>query len=322
MLSEKSDQRPVGRYAPSPTGALHLGNLRTALAAYAYTRSRGGQFLLRVEDLDAPRVREGAEQQQLEDLRGLGIDWDEEPLRQSERSNLYAEALEKLIAAGWAYPCFCSRKDIQLALSAPHSEDGIIGYPGTCSKLSNDEANERIVDGLQHSYRLRVEDSDFPYSDLFVGELIVNLQRICGDFVIKRGDGLFAYQLACAVDDSRSGVTEVLRGDDLLDSGARQAWVLHCLDLPIPQYLHIPLMLGEDGRRLSKRSGDDDLTAFLNGGYDAAAIRSYLAHTLGQCEVGERVTMDQLTARFDLDRVPREPVTFSKAVLQSFAEKR
>jgi len=306
----------VGRYAPSPTGALHLGNLRTALAAWAFARSRGGRFLLRVEDLDRPRVLAGAEQTQLDDLRALGIDWDDEPLRQSERDAVYRDALDRLRAADAAFPCFCSRKDIRMAASAPHAEDAVAGYPGTCRRLSADEAANRVAAGEQHCWRLRTEGAPATFDDGFAGSVAVPLAG--DDFVVCRADGLFAYQLACAVDDAVSGVTEILRGDDLLDSGARQAWLLSRLNLPVPAYFHIPLMLGPDGARLSKRRGSDDLAGFLAKGADATAVRSYLAWTLGQCERGERLAPEQLAARFAVERIPRVPARFVESDLAAF----
>lgn len=308
----------MGRYAPSPTGALHLGNLRTALAAFAHIRRRAGRFLLRIEDLDTPRVRSDTIPTQLRDLEALGIEWDEAPLRQSERAARYADALSKLTESGKAYPCFCSRKDIRLALSAPHRSDRIQGYPGTCSALPSEEAAERIAAGEQHAWRLRVDDAPRVFEDGFAGRCPVDLPSECGDFVVRRGDGLFAYQLACALDDAHSGVTEVLRGADLLDSGARQAWLLESLGLPVPRYFHIPLLHGANGERLSKRDGADDLAACLARGFDVAAVRGYLAWTLGQCERGERIAMEDLCARFDLQRIPREGAVYCEEDLAAF----
>ncbi|MDK2972958.1 MAG: glutamyl-tRNA synthetase [Candidatus Sumerlaeota bacterium] len=311
---------PTGRYAPSPTGALHLGNLRTALAAWAFARSRGGRFLLRIEDIDTPRVQAGCEREQLRDLQALGIDWDGEPLRQSGRTSLYAEYTRRALEAGAAYPCFCSRKDIQLALSAPHAEEGTAAYPGTCRDLDAAEVARRLGEGRRHSLRLRVDRAPATFADGFAEEAPPPLAA-SGDFVIRRADGLFAYQLACAVDDALSGVTEVLRGDDLLDSGARQAWLLRCLGLPVPSYYHIPLMMDSGGGRLSKRAGSDDLSAYLAAGVDATAVRSYLAWTLGQCGPGERLTPAELASRFRLEAIPRTPAIFRVEDLRMFTGK-
>lgn len=318
MTSSDAAGRTTGRYAPSPTGSLHLGNLRTALAASLRARSLGGRFLLRIEDIDRPRTRPGMAERHLRDLQLLGIEWDEEPLRQSERGNVYGAMLEKLKADGHAYPCFCSRRDIQLALSAPHAEDRVQGYPGTCRALPAEKAALEIEAGKACSWRVRVDDSPREFDDLFHGRVAINLEHDGGDFVVSRADGMPAYQLVCAVDDALSGVTEVLRGDDLLDSAARQAWVLRLLGLPLPQYCHIPLMLGANGARLSKRAGADDLERILAQGLDAIAVRSYLAWTLGQCETGERPAMEQLAARFDLAKVPRAPVAFDPEAMARF----
>ncbi|MBI5155166.1 tRNA glutamyl-Q(34) synthetase GluQRS [Candidatus Poribacteria bacterium] len=308
----------AGRYAPSPTGALHLGNLRTALAAYCHARSRGGRFLLRIEDLDGPRVVAGAEKRQLEDLHALGITWDEEPLRQSDRARIYEEQLDRLRESGMAYPCFCSRKDIRLAQSAPHREDGLLTYRGTCAQLDPEVARKRVESGGAHCWRLRVAQAPVLFDDRFAGARELDLAREGGDFVICRADGMHAYQLACAVDDALSGVTEVVRGEDLLDSGARQSWLLRCLGLSVPDYLHIPLMLASDGTRLSKRAGADDLSHFAAGGSPPETVRAYLAWTLGQCGLGEVPSMKELSARFDIGGVPREAVCFREEDLRAF----
>ncbi len=300
----------AGRYAPSPTGALHLGNLRTALASYLSARSRGMRYLLRIEDIDRNRCKAEFEDHQLADLNALGIDWDAEPLRQSERGSIYDESLDRLKERRLVYPCFCSRKDIQLALSAPHVGEGT-GYPGTCSILTSSESASRIKAGEQHCWRLRVDQAPKVFIDGFHGDVSIDLSCDGGDFVIKRADGFHSYQLVCAVDDALSGVSEVLRGDDLLDSGARQAYLLHCLGLPIPRYIHIPLMNATDGNRLAKRVGSEDLSGFLSRGYTVEQIRGYLAWSLGLCERGEVLTMQRLTERWALKRVPREAFIFN-----------
>ncbi|MBX3730662.1 MAG: tRNA glutamyl-Q(34) synthetase GluQRS [Candidatus Sumerlaeia bacterium] len=309
---------PVGRYAPSPTGTLHLGNLRTALAAWAFTRSRGGRFLLRIEDIDTPRLRPECEALQLRDLRLLGIEWDDEPIRQSTRADLYEQACADLLRNALAYPCFCSRKDIRNALSAPHADEHSGAYPGTCRALTGEEIARRRSEGRPSSLRLHTVSAPVTFHDAFRGEEFLPLDAHGGDFVIRRADGLHAYQLACALDDALSGVTEVLRGDDLLDSGSRQRWLLGCLGLSAPAYYHIPLMHGADGRRLSKRAGDEDLSALLDAGHDPDGVRSYLAWTLGQCELGERLGPAELLARFRLDRIPRAPAVFDPAALDRF----
>ena len=307
----------TGRYAPSPTGSLHLGNLRTAVAAWASARARGGRFLLRIEDLDRGRCRPGFEARQLADLTELGMTWDEAPRRQSERDKVYANMLETLVYLRLAYPCFCSRKEIAETLSAPHGPSAN-AYPGTCRTITHADAEARLAAGERHSWRLRVDQAPPMFFDGFCGECAFDLTRDGGDFVLRRADGFFSYQLACAVDDAMSGVDEVVRGDDLLDSGARQAYLLACLGLPVPRYFHIPLLHGEDGRRLAKRIGSEDLQGFLGRGYDVPAVVGYLAHTLGQAAPGERLTLEQIAARWEPSRIPREAAVYRESDMQPF----
>ncbi|MCC7393080.1 tRNA glutamyl-Q(34) synthetase GluQRS [Candidatus Sumerlaeota bacterium] len=294
----------AGRYAPSPTGLLHAGNLRTALAAWASARAGGMHFLLRVEDIDRPRCKRELEARQLADLKLLGIDWDGEPIRQNERIDIYTTHFEALRSSGEVYPCFCSRKDIADALSAPHGP-GSDAYPGTCRALPPDEAARRMAAGAQHCWRIRVGDAPKVFHDEFAGVVSIDLETNGGDFVIRRADGLFSYQFVCAVDDALTGVTEVVRADDLLDSGLRQAWILARLKLPTPAYRHIPLMHAADGRRLAKREGSDDLRGILSRGKTIDEVRGALAASLGQCDPGEPITMDELVKRWDWSRVPK-----------------
>lgn len=312
-------RREVGRYAPSPTGALHLGNLRTAIAAWASVRSRGGRFLLRIEDLDRDRCSRQFEARQLADLERIGLTWDEAPIRQSERREVYAKALDRLALARMAYPCFCSRRDIAAALSAPHG-DGGNAYPGTCAGLPWEVAQERISRGERHSWRMRIDTAPAQLFDGFMGPVETNLAFDGGDFVIRRADGYFAYQLVCAVDDAMTGMTEVLRGGDLLISGARQAHVIAALGLSVPRYLHLPLLYRADGERLAKRIGSEDLEAMESQGYSPAAVRSYLAYTLGLAELGEPVSMDEVARRWDLHRIPRGEVRVMPHELEAFRD--
>ncbi|MBI1289715.1 tRNA glutamyl-Q(34) synthetase GluQRS [bacterium] len=307
----------VGRYAPSPTGSLHLGNLRTALAAWASTRSRDGRFLLRIEDLDGDRCRPELIDRQLADLRNLGVDWDAEPIIQSQRTDVYTAEFEKLKRFRLVYPCFCSRRDIAEAASAPHGPGPGV-YPGTCANLPATEVAERIAAGRQHCWRIRVEAAPTTFFDALIGPREIDLKREGGDFVVRRADGWFAYQFACAVDDALSGVTEVVRGADLLDSGARQAWVLDRLGLPVPRYLHLPLMLGENGARLSKRVGSEDMDGLTARGFSPDSVRSYLAWTLGLCGTGERITMSEVASRWDWKRVPQGDFHHQDAILETF----
>lgn len=243
---------PVGRFAPSPTGPLHFGSLLAALGSYLSIRHQGGLWRLRIEDLDPLRTVPGAEDELLRTLEGLGLEWDGPLLRQSERSALYEAALDQLAGQGVLFPCSCSRKEI--LASAPHAgEEGPI-YPGTCRHGLRAGQKARAL-------RLRVDDRVIAFVDGVYGPCQQNLAQDVGDFVLKRADGLFGYQLAVVVDDGASGVTEVARGADLLASTPRQIYLQRLLGLPTPAYLHLPLALGEDGEKLSKRHARHALAA-------------------------------------------------------------
>ncbi|MCC5875230.1 MAG: tRNA glutamyl-Q(34) synthetase GluQRS [Candidatus Sumerlaeia bacterium] len=316
--SQDNNATPVGRYAPTPSGTLHLGNLRTAVAAWCSIRSRGGKFLLRIEDLDRQRCSREMEERQLEDLAALGLDWDEEPFRQSDRDDVYHGQLKKLENYRLVYPCFCSRKDIREALSAPHAPMGNV-YPGTCTSLSRDEAQARIANGEQHCWRLGTAQAPRFFFDAFMGQQAINIATDGGDFVVRRADGFYAYQLACAVDDALSGITEVLRGEDLVDSGARQAYLLTCLGLPVPRYLHIPLVVGSDGTRLAKRLGSQDLRGLAEDGHDIGTVLSWIGWSLGQLDFGERINHPgELLERWDVHRIPREQTVLREEDLRRF----
>ncbi len=275
-----------GRYAPSPTGDLHLGNLRTALLAWLFARSAGARFLMRVEDLDAGRVREGFVGSQLEDLRAIGIDWDGEVVRQSERTGLYEEALGRLVDEGRVFPCFCSRREVREAASAQHGEAPEGFYPGTCLGLSDAESARRIAAGEPHALRLRAERERVPFSDRLHGERT----DVVDDLVLRRRDGVFAYNLAVVVDDAAQGVGEVVRGDDLLPSTAGQALLCDLLGLPRPGWAHVPLVLGPDGARLAKRHGAVTLADLRAAGWSDADAVGWMATSLGLAEEGEAIT--------------------------------
>lgn len=281
---------PVGRYAPSPTGDLHLGNLAAALEAWEICRREQGVFILRIEDIDTPRVVPGSEARILEDLRWLGIDWDEGPdiggpagpYRQSERGEIYAAALEALNERGLTYLCTCSRKDLREA-SAPHGDHGPV-YPGSCRDKSSAEQAAH-PGGAAVRFRLPAQpdsgsgspSSGVEFTDRRLGTRRFDLARLCGDFIIRRRDGLWSYQLACAVDDALMGVTHVVRGEDLLDSTPRQLALLRALGLPEPAYEHIPLLADEQGRRLSKRDGSNSLRALRARGLTPDDVRALIA---------------------------------------------
>jgi glutamyl-tRNA synthetase len=284
----------TGRFAPSPTGTLHLGNLRTALLAWLYARAQGAPFLLRVEDLDRGRVREHFEVEQLGDLAALGLDWDGDVVRQSERTELYAETLAALDAAGATYPCWCTRAEVREASSAPHGPLPEGHYPGTCRRLTATQRAEREASGRPPALRVDAGAAEVAFADRLHGEQ----HGVVDDFVLRRNDGAYAYNLAVVVDDGAQGVGEVVRGDDLLDSTPRQLWLAERLGLAAPSFAHVPLVLGGDGARLAKRHGAVTLADRAEQGEDAAAVRGRLAASVGLAEPGERPSPDVLVARF------------------------
>jgi glutamyl-tRNA synthetase len=285
----------TGRYAPSPTGTLHLGNLRTALLAWLYARAQGAPFLLRVEDLDAGRVRAHLEAEQLADLHTLGLDWDGEVVRQSERLDGYAAALTRLEADGSVYPCWCTRAEIREAASAPHGPLPEGHYPGTCRRLTAAQRAEREASGRPPALRVDAGAARVAFTDRLHGPQ----EGVVDDFVVRRNDGAFAYNLAVVVDDGAQGVGEVVRGDDLLDSTPRQLWLAARLGLPEPSFAHVPLVLGGDGARLAKRHGAVTLADRLELGEPVDAIRARLAASVGLCDPAERPSPAELVARFD-----------------------
>jgi glutamyl-tRNA synthetase len=301
---ETSVPNSDGRFAPSPTGPLHLGNLRTALLAWLFARSAGAQFLLRVEDLDRSRVRPGIEETQLSDLRALGLDWDGPAVRQSERLELYVDATARLEAGELLYPCYCTRAEIRAAASAPHGISAAERYPGTCRELTAAQRAEHEAAGRPPALRVRSEDVRIAFQDRLLGRI----EEDVDDFVVRRNDGTFSYQLAVVVDDAAQGIGEVVRGADLADSTPRQILLARLLGLPEPTYTHVPLVLGPDGQRLAKRHGAVALSDRPEGPDE---VRSWMARTLGLAETGETPSMEDLLERFDPHRLPREPTVWS-----------
>lgn len=300
----------VGRYAPSPTGELHLGNLRTALLAWLFARSAGASFLMRVEDLDVGRVREELVGQQLDDLRAIGLDWDGEVVRQSERVALYGEALGRLESEGRVFRCFCSRREVREAASAQHGELPEGFYPGTCLALSGAESRRRAEAGEEFALRLRAERAQVTVRDRLHGERTDAVD----DLVLRRRDGAFAYNLAVVVDDAAQAVGEVVRGDDLLPSTAGQAFLCDLLGLERPTWAHVPLVLGPDGARLAKRHGAVTLRDLASErGWEPADAVSWMAASLELGGEGERLTAADLIPRFAPASLPREPATWGKS---------
>jgi glutamyl-tRNA synthetase len=293
-----------GRFAPSPTGSLHLGNLRTALLAWLFARSAGTRFLVRVEDLDRSRVRPGMERAQLADLAAIGLDWDGPVVRQSERLGLYEETIDRLDADGLLYPCYCTRAEIRAAASAPHGISAADRYPGTCRELTAAQRAEREADGRPPALRVRSGDVRMGFEDRLLGRF----EGVVDDFVVRRNDGTPAYQLAVVVDDAAQGIGEVVRGADLADSTPRQILLSRLLGLPEPAYVHVPLVLGPDGRRLAKRHGAVTLSDRHEGPDE---VRAWMARSLGLAGLGETPSAADLIARFEPDRLPREPTVWS-----------
>lgn len=341
-MSQNKSRPYVGRLAPSPTGALHLGNARTFMIAWLRARSQGGKVILRMEDLDHPKDKPGAATQALEDLRWLGFDWDEEYV-QSERKHIYRRALESLLHSHQApgtrhqaliYPCVCSRKDVESAQSAPHAGEQLY-YPGTCrdrfrdwkeakgflasSRVSSDSSDSRVFSvSRMPCWRFRVpENTVVAFDDAFAGRFEQNISKTLGDFPLARDEFGAGYTLACTVDDLLMGVTEVVRGDDLLPATPAQILLARallgssCSPFPapcsLPSYCHVPLVVGRDGKRLAKRHGDTRIASYREQGKTPEELIGFLAASCGWAASGERVSLGDLVSRFDLSTIPHAP---------------
>lgn len=298
--------RPVGRFAPTPSGRMHLGNLFTALLAWLSIRSQGGELVLRMEDLDTQRTNAAYASQLRRDLERLGLTWDRETEPQSQRTPAYLAQFHRLESMGLLYPCYCTRSRLH-SVNAPHATDGNYVYDGHCRHLS---PAERASFGRPPAWRVRVPDQTVRFTDRLQGPYAENLAQACGDFVVRRADGVFVYQLAVVVDDAAAGVTEVVRGRDLLSSCPRQMYLQDLLGFPHPGYCHVPMLLSADGRRLSKRDRDLDLDALLQR-MSPEAIIGHLAHWAGLLPKPEPVTPAGLVSGFHWDKVSRQDVFVS-----------
>jgi glutamyl-tRNA synthetase len=298
---------PVGRFAPTPSGRLHLGNLMCAMLAWLSAKSRGGKCVLRIEDLDAARCPFMGENTKymLDDLDWLGLAFDGEVLWQSQRSEIYADYFAELEQKGLIYPCYCSRAELHAA-SAPHLSDGVPLYDRKC--LLRAERGELPPVGRKPSYRVRVPDKNVEFTDILQGEYRENLDKECSDFVVRRSDGVYAYQLAVVVDDALSGVNEVVRGSDLITSTPRQMYIRELCGFSHPDYYHIPLLTDADGRRLSKRDGDGCMERVREVYPDARPVIGALAAALGLLPSPESVTLADLLPLFDWKKMPRDAV--------------
>jgi len=293
----------AGRYAPSPSGDLHLGNLRTALVAWVLARDSGRAFRMRVDDLDPGRARPGVAERQLADLAALGIDHDGDVLWESLRGDAYAAAVDRLRDRGLVYECYCTRREILDAPRAPHSPPG--AYPGTCRDLDDDERRRRraaLGPGRVPALRLRAQVDTLTVTDAVHGRHT----GVVDDVVLRRGDGVWAYNLAVVVDDAAQGVDQVVRGEDLLSSTPRQAHLAELLGLPRPEYVHVPLALGPDGKRLAKRDGAVTVADLAAAGVDTAGVFALLAESLG---VPDARTPDELRGRVTVAGLAAGPWT-------------
>ena len=305
---------PVGRFAPTPSGRMHLGNVFAAMVAWLSIHSRGGSLVLRMEDLDTQRTSAEFAQVLREDLQWLGLDWDWEMPPQSQRSAVYDRYFEMLREKQLLYPCYCTRSQLH-SVNAPHLSDGTYVYPGTCRDLT---AEQRAAFQRLPSWRVRVPDRQWQLTDLLQGEYQENLATDCGDFVVRRADGVYVYQLAVTVDDGEAGVTEVVRGVDLLSSAPRQMYLQELFGFPHPTYGHVPLLVAPDGRRLSKRDKDLDLGQ-LKMHMQPEALLGILAYTAGLIEKTQAISARELASQFSWEKLRRDSICLeakSLALLQ------
>lgn len=329
VSSQPSASTPAGqvrgRLAPSPTGRIHLGNASSFLMAWLCARAAGGGMVLRMEDIDPDRSRPEFVEGMVRDLLWLGLHWDEGPefpgfddvparggpcgpYSQGERLAAYADALARLGREGHVYPCFCTRKELRSLASAPHAGECGPAYPGTCRDLGPDERARRMAEGRRPAMRVRCGAADITFTDRIAGPQRMSLAQCGGDFAVRRSDGVFAYQLAVVVDDIAMGVTQVVRGDDILSSTPRQIWLYRLLGAPAPEYVHVPLLLDHEGERLAKRHGSLAVAALREAGVKPQAVTGYLAWRLGLRDAPGLALPRELVAGFDLARVPRQPV--------------
>ena len=298
----------VGRFAPSPSGRMHLGNVFSALLAWLSVKSQNGGMILRIEDLDPDRCRPEYAETLKEDLRWLGLTWDKEQTKQSLRSAAYEEVFESLREKGMVYPCYCTRTELHAA-SAPHASDGRVLYAGTCRHLTEAEKAQKTK---APAWRLTVPDREVEFADGLQGIYRENLAKDCGDFIVRRADGVYAYQLAVVTDDADGGITQVVRGMDLLSSTPRQLYLYELMGKTPPEFYHVPLLVAPDGRRLSKREKDLDMGA-LRQSFTAEALLGHIAFLAGVIEKEEPVSAAELATVFDWNNIKQEPIEIATA---------
>ena len=290
----------IGRFAPTPSGRMHLGNVFAALIAWLSVRSRKGSLVLRMEDLDTQRTSADFADVLRDDLRWLGLDWDHETAPQSQRSEVYDRYFEKMMDEGLLYPCYCTRSQLH-SVNAPHLSDGTYVYPGTCRTLTEPPA------GRKPAWRVMVPDKEWSFRDRVQGDYSLNLATGCGDMVVRRADGVYVYQLAVTVDDGESGVTEVVRGMDLLSSAPRQMYLQELLGFSHPEYGHVPMLLAPDGRRLSKRDRDLDLGE-LRKRMTAEELIGHLAFAAKLIEKDAPISAAELASQFNWDKLQGDSI--------------
>ena len=292
------EKRPIGRFAPTPSGRMHLGNVFAALMSWLSPKSQGGDWILRMEDLDTLRTKAEYAELLRDDLRWLGLNWDEETEPQSTRSAVYDRYFEELREKNLLFPCYCTRSQLH-NVNAPHLSDGTYVYAGTCRNLT---AEERAAQKRLPSWRVMVPDREYAFTDLVQGPYRENLLTDCGDFVVRRADGVYVYQLAVTVDDGESGVTEVVRGWDLLGSAPRQMYLQELFGFEHPTYAHIPMLMAPEGRRLSKRDQDLDMGA-LRSRLTPEQLIGVLAHAAGLTENAKPISAVELATVFDWSKI-------------------
>lgn len=285
------------RFAPSPTGRMHAGNVFASMVAWLAAKKRGGSVVLRIDDLDRDRSRTDYIDQVMRDYEALGLTWDEGPFYQRDNDAVYEEAFQRICGQGNVYPCYCTRADLKALASAPHLGEGSV-YPGTCRSLTEEQRAQKAL-VKEPSWRLEVPDRDISLEDLFQGSYTQNIARECGDFIVRRSDGAFAYQLACVLDDAAEGINLVVRGIDLLPSSPRQMLLQRFLGLPKLTYGHVPLLCADDGRRLSKRNKDASIDCLMKTYGTPEGVLGHIAFITGMTDADEPATMDELLVSYD-----------------------
>ena len=300
----KEHTTPVGRFAPTPSGRMHLGNVFAALLSYLSPKSRGGSWILRMEDLDTQRTKTEYAQLLREDLLWLGMQWDEETAPQSQRSEVYDRYFDSLREKDLLYPCYCTRSQLH-NVNAPHLSDGTYVYAGTCRNLTD---AQRAAQKRLPSWRVMVPEAEYAFTDLVQGPQRENLAQSCGDFVVRRADGVYVYQLAVTVDDGEAGVTEVVRGWDLMGSAPRQMYLQDLFGFDHPEYAHVPMLMAPDGRRLSKRDQDLDLGA-IRTRMKPEQLIGILAASAGLLPKPEPISARELATIFSWDKIEGKEIT-------------